>query len=279
MDKTIRKQALPIGTMIQEYRITRVLGAGGFGIVYEAVSTFFDEKVAIKEFLPTQLARRAEDGTVVPLSPETETTYRWTLDRFLKEAQILWELGRPLPHPSIVRVTRFHVDRGTAYMIMDYEEGQPLSKLVEQQKSLPEQQLRELLLCLLDGLERVHAASVLHRDIKPANILIRPDGSPVLIDFGAARQELGDGGRSIVAMYSPVYAAPEQLAPDGHQGPWTDIFGLGGTLYFAVTGKPPVEASLRAMGAQHVPAAEAACRTLLATTAAEHRRGDEVAAE
>lgn len=250
-------QALPPGTMIQEYRLERVLGIGSFGIVYRARNIYLDETVAIKEFLPSELACRVEGQQVAPLSPDTAESYAWALDRFLSEARILWELGRPEPHRSIVRVTRFHQANGTAYMVMDYEEGEPLTAILDRQGTLPQAKVESILFPLLDGLERVHAASVLHRDIKPANILIRPDGSPVLIDFGAARSDLARGGRSLMAAFTPKYAPPEQITGVGEQGPWSDIYSLGATLYHAVTGAVPTHCLARIQGARHVPALQA----------------------
>jgi serine/threonine protein kinase len=257
MPQTFSANALPAGTMIQEYRILKVLGAGSFGIVYQAENVYLDEIVAIKEFLPSDLACRTEGTRVLPLSSSTEEPYLWALRQFLKEAQILWNLARPDRHPNIVRVSRFHEDNGTAYMVMDFEEGRSLAAILDERGRLPEADLRAILFPLLDGLERVHNASVWHRDIKPANILIRPDGSPVFIDFGAARQDRGDQARSIMAMYSPAYAAPEQVMSMGEQGPWTDIYSLAATLYRAVTGKTPTSVAERALGVAHVPAVEA----------------------
>jgi serine/threonine protein kinase len=258
MSETYSHQALPEGTMIQEFRLVRVLGMGSFGIVYVAKNKYFDETVAIKEFLPAELATRIEGTRVVPLSSDKEEAYAWSLEHFLKEAKILWELARPQPHRSIVRVTRFHEENGTAYMVMDYEEGEPLSKVLKERGTLPEEEVKAILLPLLDGLERVHAASVWHRDIKPDNILVRPDGSPVLIDFGAARREIPGSDRSLMAIFSPAYAAPEQIYPIGKHGPWTDIYALGGTVYRAVTGVAPVNATERYLGTACPPAADLA---------------------
>jgi serine/threonine protein kinase len=244
--------------MIQEYRIVKVLGVGRFGIVYSAENKYFDETVAIKEFLPTDLACRQEGTSVVPLSSETEETYNWALDKFLEEAKILWDLSHPEPQKSIVRVLRFIEENGTAYMVMDYEEGEPLSRVLEQRGTLPEAELKTYLGPLLEGLERVHAASIWHRDIKPSNILIRPDGSPVLIDFGAARREVPGAERSVVSVFTVAYAAPEQVIATGSQGPWTDIYAFGSTLYRAVTGDKPANATKRLQGTVHTPAIVAA---------------------
>lgn len=250
--------ALPVGTFVEGYRIEQVLGIGSFGIVYRATNKYFDAAFAIKEFLPSELACRVVGNRVTPLSQQTEESYTWALDRFIKEAKILWELGRPTPHPSIVRVVGFHEANGTAYMVMDYEDGEPLSSILRDSKTIPQTKLEAILGPLLDGLERIHAASVLHRDIKPANILIRRGGTPVLIDFGAARRTGAAGARSTMVAYTPDYAPPEQMTGAGEQGPWTDIYALGATLYHAVTGKVPTPPLARTHGSAHVGASKAA---------------------
>ena len=250
-------RALPTATMIQEYRIERVLGSGNFGVVYQASNIYLEEVVAIKEFLPVELAHRRDDARVVPLSSATEESYRWALDHFLKEAKILWELGQPAPNPNIIQVKRFHKENGTAYMVMEYEEGNPLSKLLAESGTLTQIQIESILFPLLDGLESVHKASVLHRDIKPSNIVIRSNGSPVLIDFGAARTNFQNPAHSTMAVYSPTYAAPEQITPVWDQGPWTDIYSLAATLYRAVIGSAPIPPLARSQMESYVPAIEA----------------------
>ncbi|UHD16093.1 SUMF1/EgtB/PvdO family nonheme iron enzyme [Thiocapsa bogorovii] len=254
-------QALPVGAMIEEFRIVQILGAGAFGVVYQCDNTYLDETVAIKEFLPTDLATRQPDGQIVPLSPATTEAFSWALDRFLQEAKTLWGLGRPVPHRNIVRVTRYRELNGSAYMFMEFERGQPLSAWLEERGTLSFAELRTILDPLLDGLERVHSSGIVHRDIKPANILIRSDGSPVLIDFGSARYVAKSGERSVFATYTPLYAALEQHQDIGEQGPWTDIYGLGATLYRAVTGTPPRSASQRLL-ADPQPPASGLCKGL-----------------
>jgi len=261
MSELYNHHALPAGTMIQEYRLTRILGIGGFGIVYVAENVYLDETVAIKEFLPVGLATRVEGTQVAPLSRDKEEIYNWALKKYLEEAKILWELSRPIPHRSIVRVTRFHEDNGTAYMVMDYEEGQPLSSILKKSGTLPEEQIKAILYPLLDGLEKVHAASIWHRDIKPDNILVRADGSPVLIDFGAAHRDMIGNDQSLISVFSPAYAAPEQVYQDGKQGPWTDIYALGVTLYRATTGVVPPSVSERYKDTMCPPASEVAHNT------------------
>ena len=247
-------QGLQPGEMIDEFRILRILGAGNFGIVYEAENIHLDETVAIKEFLPTELARREADGQIRPLSPATAEAFHWARERFLQEARTLWGLGHPHPHPSIVRVTRYREANGSAYMFMEFEHGLPLSDLLDQRGTLPYAEIRPLLASLLDGLERVHAANILHRDIKPANILIRPDGSPVFIDFGAARNVALNAEISVFTTFTPRYAAIEQHDQSGRQGPWTDLYALGATIYRAVTGITPKSASEQLLGQPQEPA-------------------------
>lgn len=259
MSKAKSQYALPIGTMVQEYKINEILGNGKFGIVYSAENKYFSEIVALKEFLPSDLACRGEgECRVHPLSSETEKAFSWARHKFLQEAKTLRELGHPEQHPNIVRVRQFIEANDTAYMVMDFEKGEPLINILDKRGSLPEEKLQHILYALLDGLDRVHSAFVWHRDIKPSNILIRPDGSPVLIDFGAARKDISGTDRSMMSVFSPAYAAPEQICPMGDQGPWTDIYALGATLYHAVTGSLPTKVAKRMQDVAYVPAVEAA---------------------
>ena len=245
--------------MIQEYCLEKVVGHGSFGIVYVAKNTYLPETVAIKEFLPAELADRAEGTLVVPRSDDMKEVYEEVLNKFLMEARTLYELAQPLPHKNIVRVMRYIEANGTAYMVMDYEKGDSLTeKLKEPHLTMPEKELSAILFPLLDGLEKVHNANIIHRDIKPDNILIRPDGSPVFIDFGAARRRRPDGQKTQFPMFTPNYAAPEQYYDLGEQGKWTDIYELGATLYRAVTGKVPTNAAERLRGKDYQPAVDAA---------------------
>ena len=231
-------------TALHEYRIEQVLGVGGFGITYRARDLNLDKDVAIKEYLPGELAMRAPDGNVVVQSTECEEGYTWGRDRFLLEARTLAKFS----HPNIVRVLRYFEANATAYMVMDYEKGEALKAILQQAPRPPESLLKGLLAPLLDGLAAVHAAGFLHRDIKPDNIFLRADGRPVLIDFGAARYALGGGTRSLTSILTPGFAPLEQYSTDGKQGPWTDIYAMGGVLYRAVTDKNPPDAVTRLRG-------------------------------
>jgi len=235
--------ALPKSYRLQEYRIERVLGFGGFGITYLAIDTNLDKTVAIKEYLPNDLALRANGAAVVPKATECREDFQWGLDRFLDEARALARFR----HPNLVPVHRFFEANGSAYVVMEYEAGERLTEILRRTKqSVPEEEALALLDGLLDGLAAVHRGGYLHRDIKPGNIIVRADGTPVLIDFGAARQALGQRSQAVTSIVTPGYAPLEQYTTSGNQGPWTDIYAVGAVAYQIVTGAPPPEATARA---------------------------------
>lgn len=232
------QNALPRWTSVHWYEITGVLGQGGFGITYLARDTNLDQQVALKEYFPVGLVTRATDGRLVAVSEEAEADFRWGLERFVNEARTLAKFD----HPNIVRVFTVFDANDTAYMVMRFEQGAPLSEVLKE-KSFTEAELKQIVLALIDGLGAVHEAGFIHRDIKPANIYLRGDGSPVLLDFGSARQALGGQTQTLTSMVSPGYAPYEQYMSDaGHQGAWTDIYALGATLYRAVSGTSPMAA-------------------------------------
>ncbi len=235
----IHRNSLKPGYMLHWYRIERVLGQGGFGITYLACDDNLVREFAIKEYMPLGLAVREQDSSVQPASDTHAERFKWGLDRFMAEARTLYRFN----HPNIVRVLTSGEANGTGYMVMEYEHGESLKDILDRRQTLEEDELLHIVLPLLGGLEKVHESGFIHRDIKPANIMIREDGSPVLIDFGSARQALGATRRTLTALVSPGYAPFEQYFGKGEQqGPWTDIYGLGATLYRAVTGKPPEDA-------------------------------------
>ena len=247
--------ALPQGTRVQDFEFHRVLGHGGFGITYLSWNVALDIPVAIKEYLPADLAMREQDMSVLPKSAGDEADFHWGLDRFLDEARVMARFK----HPNIVQVQHFFQAHGTAYIVMEYVEGETLSDLLKRRGTLAESELKHILLPLLAGLIEVHEAGILHRDIKPGNILLRAaDGSPVLVDFGAARQVVGARSRSVTAVLTPGYAPIEQYSSRGHQGSWTDMYALGGVCYQALTGKVPDEAMDRIRQDPTIPITEAA---------------------
>ncbi len=244
--------ALPQGYRIQEYELVRILGSGGFGITYLGYDHNLDKAVAIKEYLPNDLAVRADNNSVLPKSTQDKADYVWGLERFISEAQTLARFD----HRHIIKIHRFFRAHGTGYIVMEYAEGETLSELLQRKGTLTEAELKPILFPILDGLEAVHQADFLHRDIKPGNIVIRDDGSPVLIDFGSARQAVAGKSRSVTAIVTPGYAPIEQYSAKGHQGPWTDIYGLGAVCYRCLTGEQPDDATERLRKDPLVPAAK-----------------------
>jgi serine/threonine protein kinase len=232
--------ALPVGHVFGEYRIESVLGVGGFGLTYLAVDTNLDLRVAIKEYLPADITTRAANLGVQPsFDAEDRATFDWGLSRFLTEARTLASFR----HPNIVRVLRFFQANNTAYMVMEFVQGAPLPEWMKSRRPVSQQALLDIALPILDGLGVIHKAGVLHRDVKPSNIYIRDDGSPVLIDFGAARSTQGNG--ELTAVVSPGYAPVEQYSESSVQGPYTDLYALGGVMYWMATGSKPVDATAR----------------------------------
>jgi serine/threonine protein kinase len=235
------RNSLPLNSMLREFRLESILGAGGFGMTYLAYDTSAQKKVALKEYLPVELAVRAEAGAVVPLNTATEESYATGLQRFLQEAQLLTKFT----HANIVRVRDYFEANGTAYMVMNYEAGVSLNQLLKRIKQPDEALLKRILMPLLDGLQAVHTTGFLHRDIKPSNIFIRDSGVPVLLDFGAARLAMGGSTRTMTAILTPGYAPLEQYSKGAPQGPWTDIYSLAAVLYRAVIGDNPPDVVAR----------------------------------
>jgi len=230
------QNCLPLGARLQEYVIEEVLGIGTFGITYKARDTHLGMLVVIKEYLPESFAQRSNDNRVLALSDEVLETFEWGRERFLEEAKILAKFR----HPNIVRVSRYFKANDTAYFVMDFEEGNTLHSVLSQSgKALNELAIKDIFTQVLNGLKAVHEQRYLHRDIKPGNIFLREDNTVILIDFGAARLEMPSGGSATV-MVTPGYAPVEQYVPDGKQGPWSDIYAVGATLYRCLTNKSPV---------------------------------------
>lgn len=239
MTEDSHRNALPTDYRLHWYQIKKILGQGGFGITYLARDLNLDEDVAIKEYLPIELAVRDNDSSVHPVSTSQEKQFKWGLTRFIDEARTLAKFK----HPHIVRVRSVFEENQTAYMVMEYEHGESLQDILSDRKTIPQDELLRIILPILDGLESVHEVGFIHRDIKPANIFIRTDGIPVLLDFGSARQALGIETKTLTSLVTPGYAPFEQYySRSDEQGPWTDIYGLSATLYRAIAGRPPLDA-------------------------------------
>ena len=242
------RNSLQPGYQLHWYVLKQILGQGGFGITYLAHDTNLNQEVAIKEYLPVELAVRDGDHSIHPVSGEHGEQFSWGLDRFMSEAQTLAQFK----HPNIVRVLTVFPENNSAYMVMEYEQGQAMHELLKKEKTLSEERIRQIILPILDGLEQIHQAGFIHRDIKPPNIFIREDGSPVLLDFGSARQSLGEKTHTLTSMVSPGFAPFEQyVSKSDKQGPWTDVYGLAATMYRAVIGRSPSEAMDRSEALLH----------------------------
>lgn len=235
-------QALPVGTRLGDYRLDALIGHGGFGITYRAFDTQLAKFVAIKEYMPVEFAMRRADGQVAPRSSRFADDFTWGRERFLDEARALARFR----HVHIVPVLRYFEANGTAYTVMEFEDGHSVAQLLRQPgRQMQPDEVRRLTEGMLSGLDAVHAQGFLHRDIKPSNVIVRRDGVPILIDFGAARQAMGGRTRTLTSILTPQYAPIEQYAVEGKQGPWTDIYSTAAVLHHAIAGVPPPEAVSR----------------------------------
>lgn len=232
--------ALPAGYWLQDYEIRKVLSSGGFSFVYLARDK--DKKtVAIKEYLPTSIALRNDGATVLPNADDV-ALFRHGLKCFFDEGLALAKID----HKNIVRVLNFFRANETVYMVMQYERGKSLQDyILEHQGLVSEKFIRRVFSELSNGLREVHTQKLLHLDIKPANIYIRLDGSPVLLDFGSARQALNENLAKSSPSYTPGFASPEQYYDRKLLGPWSDIYSIGATMYSCLTRTSPMAANLR----------------------------------
>lgn len=236
---------LPEGMEICGYRIVKKIAVGGFSIVYQAQDEH-GNLVAIKEYLPGSLARRPEGEHRPYVAPENTEMYRVGLKYFFEEGRVL----ASMQHPNIVPVLNFFRANDTVYMVMAYERGHSLHDYIEQQRTkclrtpVPETTIRRIFTQIMDALREVHIRKLLHLDLKPANIYLRDDGTPILLDFGAARRTLEVDSSKLHPMYTPGFAAPELLTKKD-LGPWTDIYSLGAAMFNCMAGFAPQSATER----------------------------------
>ena len=234
---------LPVGTVIADFEVIGLVGEGGFGIVYLAKDVNLDRIVAVKEFMPSSFAGRVEGVRVAVRAASHQATYEAGLRSFINEAKMLAKFA----HPALVEVYRFWEANGTAYMAMRYYAGETLRQhLAHGDMVFDEETIAQTMAPIFDALEMLHREQVFHRDIAPDNIMLT-EGRPVLLDFGSARRIIGDGTQALTTILKPGYAPIEQYVDDGtmKQGPWTDVYALGGVLYHLATGKPPLQAVSR----------------------------------
>jgi eukaryotic-like serine/threonine-protein kinase len=238
--------SLPDGLDIAGYRIVKKIASGGFSIVYLA----YDEDgnaVAIKEYLPSSLALR-QPGELVPvIASENLPTFRIGLKCFFEEGRALARIS----HPNVVSVVNFFRANETVYMVMAYESGRSLQDHILRRREKGEKPLvserfiRKMFSQVMNGLREVHTNKLLHLDLKPANIYLRVDGTPILLDFGAARQTLREDAPKLYPMYTPGFAPPELYSKNGNLGPWTDVYSIGASIFACMVGAPPQPADQR----------------------------------
>jgi serine/threonine protein kinase len=249
---TPRSAPLPVGVHLRHFEITGHLGEGGFGIVYIARDHHLQRTVAIKEYMPSSLAWRLGDNTIAPISEQHRATFEAGLNSFRKEARLLAHFD----HPGLVKVYEYWDANGTAYMVTPFYEGTTLKQYRRDLAAPPtEEWLKKLLQLLMGALQAMHSEHCMHRDISPDNILIRPNGVPVLLDFGAARRVINNMAQALTVILKPGYAPVEQYAQSStnEQGAWTDVYALAAVVYFAVTGKPPIPSVARVISDTMLP--------------------------
>lgn len=230
----IAAKELPTGYRLLHYSIVRPLGSGGFGITYLAHDEHLERDVVIKESFPNSICHRRSGTLDVELNEEeSREVYEWATRNFLREARLL----STLDHPNIARVYAYFAAHKTAYYITEYIDGHSLAEVSldydRHHMAIPQEALYGMMVRVLDALAYLHGKKLLHRDIKPDNILVNRQGYPMLIDFGAAREEYGDLGNSVVE--SQGFSPSEQSVPGGNMGPWTDLYAFGATLYYILT--------------------------------------------
>ncbi len=243
-------EPLPSGHQLEDYTIDRQLSLGGFTIVYLATDPD-GKQVAIKEYIPNSLALRGRGETKPVITADHIGAFRYGMKCFFEEGRALARLS----HPNVIRVLNFFRANDTVYLVMEYEQGRTLQEFIQKhQGHISERFMRGVFTRMLNGLREVHSHKLLHLDMKPSNIYLRADNTPVLIDFGAARQTLSSDQPMLKPMYTPGFASPEHYNPRKDLGPWSDIYSVGASMYACLAGSAPQAADQRLQKDVLVPA-------------------------
>jgi serine/threonine protein kinase len=250
-------EGLPVGTRLHEFEITKLVGVGGFGVVYSATDHSLQRRVALKEYMPGSLAQRTGTMQVSVKSERYRETFEAGRKSFVNEARLLASFD----HPSLVKVYRFWEDNGTAYMVMPFLEGKTLRDILRGLPHAPDEVwLRSVLGPLTEALMVIHAEQCFHRDIAPDNVMQLPTGRWLLLDFGAARRVIGDMTQALTVILKPGYAPVEQYAeiPGMKQGAWTDVYALAAVVHYAIMGRTPPPSVGRLLNDTYLPLVQAA---------------------
>ncbi|HEB96056.1 MAG TPA: serine/threonine protein kinase [Sedimenticola thiotaurini] len=250
-DKRKNREGLPPGTVIDGYAIIKLIGSGGFSLIYLAEDEETQERVVIKEFLPRNLARRVGSCRVEMERQASQENFNNGRKLFYQEAKAL----ATLRHPNIVNVRTFFLANNTAYMVMDYEQGKNLGKYIKHRKGrLSTAFLLTVFPPILDALSLIHSTGQLHLDIKPGNIHLRPGGNPLLLDFGAVHRIATSRRSQASQVVTPGFSPVEQYYSSGYVGPWSDVYAIGATMRACIDGRPPPSAIERHAREQLKPA-------------------------
>jgi len=233
------RDSLPPGTVIDCYSIIKLIGSGGFSLIYLAEDEDTRDQVVIKEYLPKKFSVRDERGRVQVCGPDQTHAFHNGRKLFYQEIKAL----ATLRHPNIVNVRTFFMENNTAYLVMDYEQGKNLGAYIKKHNGgLSTTFLLTVFPAVLDAMSLVHAKGHLHLDIKPSNIHLRPGGDPLLLDFGAVHQFATTRRHQSAQVVTPGFAPVEQYYSSGYVGPWSDVYAIGATMRACIEGTPPPSA-------------------------------------
>lgn len=232
------------------YKVQRVIAEGGMGLVYFGFDEVLQTQVSIKEFFPRKYSMRQGGKELRPYEGEAEEFFKSGLEKFINEARTLARFGS---YDSVVSTRDFFYENNTGYIVMDYIDGLTVRELIEKEGKMKPERVLALMKPVLYAMSAIHEAGLLHRDIAPDNLILRSNGSLVLIDFGTARFLNDDEEKTMTIYYKSGYSASEQYAPDMEKGPFTDLYGICATMYYMLTGIKPQESIQRILKDRVVP--------------------------